>query len=136
MLQHERERKLQNDIYDEAIDVSQSMDQSNAFSPKSAHRGPSFANAGKPAPARVESKENKESKGGNTIANQVFDEALDISQGSDDSVDTVTKRNKKVAQNQAANKSVGGAAKPTELPASSRPNAVQGKDMMPTLQQV
>lgn len=77
----ERERKLQNDKYDEAIDVSQSIDQSNAAMGKETKQ---FGKDEKGVLQR--GTEQSKSHG---VLNKPFDEALEFSQsGSDDSVDT------------------------------------------------
>ena len=89
----ERERKLQNDKYDEALDVSQSMDyKGGSPSPEKRPTGGSSGGAG-------EAKGTSGGRGGGgsdqmqPIMNRPFDEALEFSQsGSDDSVDTAPGR--------------------------------------------
>ena len=77
----ERERKLQNDKYDEAIDVSQSIDQSNVAMGKDSRQ---FSKDDKGSLQ----KDTEQSKS-HGVLNKPFDEALEFSQsGSDDSVDT------------------------------------------------
>jgi len=83
LLQYEKERKLKNDKYDEAVEVSQSLDQK------------ALANMTK---AKLQSEEKEVSKGmkkgteqtkSQSVMNKHFDEALEFSHsGSDDSVDT------------------------------------------------
>ena len=83
LLQYEKERKLKNDKYDEAVEVSQSLDQK------------ALANMSK---AKLQSEEKEVSKGmkkgteqtkSQSVMNKHFDEALEFSHsGSDDSVDT------------------------------------------------
>ena len=88
----QQSKKLANDKYDEAVDVSQSMDQG----PMSASKG---INPNKGSDAKITaradedgakgmSKQSENSKS-QSILNKPFDEALEFSQsGSDDSVDT------------------------------------------------
>jgi hypothetical protein len=72
--QPDRERKLKNDKYDEAMEVSQSMDRS----------------------AMMDRNAGANQRQNNTVANRPFDEEHEFSQsGSDESVDTVLKRDSK-----------------------------------------
>mmetsp|Transcript_8392 Transcript_8392/g.12502 ORF Transcript_8392/g.12502 Transcript_8392/m.12502 type:complete len:445 (+) Transcript_8392:139-1473(+) len=83
-----KEQKLTNDKYDEAVEISQSMDQ---------HITPPAKNA-RPARDDIKAELNKS----NSISNRPFDEALEFSRsGSDESVDTQSGRgnqSKPVAQ--------------------------------------
>ena len=73
-----RERKLDNDRYDEVVDVSMSMDQGHSPPPKS--------DRPKPAVAAKESPANPKGVKTTSLANAPFDEAFDVSQsGSDES---------------------------------------------------
>lgn len=93
--QYERERKLRNDKYDEAVDVSQSMDQGAGAAPKGARAsgGDDVKSGGRGMTKGTEQTKSQ------SVLNKPFDEALEFSQsGSDDSVDTRTsdkKGNKK-----------------------------------------
>jgi hypothetical protein len=95
-VQNEKERKLKNDRYDEAVEVSQSLDQS-ALNPATGKMN--IQNT------RAESKEFREvsdSKGiarneqskSQSVLNRPFDEALEFSQSeSEESIDTARGRN-------------------------------------------
>jgi hypothetical protein len=77
---------LQNDKYDEAVDVSQSMDQSNIAINKDLKR--SNYNSDVKSESNTLHRDSEQSKS-HGILNKPFDEALELSQsGSDDSVDT------------------------------------------------
>lgn len=87
IIKAEKERKLKNDKYDEAVEVSQSLDQSAV--PKSINNN-NIANA-----KNVDSKDSKgltknnEQSKSQSILNKPFDEALEFSQSnSDSSVET------------------------------------------------
>ena len=83
----ERERKLQNDKYDEAVEVSQSMDQSSIAAGKESKIS-KMAEDSKTADARILQKDSEQTRS-RGVLNKPFDEALEFSQsGSDDSVDT------------------------------------------------
>ena len=81
----EKERKLKNDPYDEAVDISQSFDQmavAAAAAKKGAHQGFDDKDA------KGLKKGNEQSKS-QSVINKPFDEALEFSHsGSDESVDT------------------------------------------------
>lgn len=83
----EKEHKLQNDKYDEAVDVSQSIDQGN-FS-----GGKDFKSNGRSddikSPEMRSIPRTSDQSRSHGVLNKPFDEALEFSQsGSDDSVDT------------------------------------------------
>jgi hypothetical protein len=86
-----KERKLTNDIYDEAVEVSQSMEQSAAapklrVQPTAGAKGSSSNFEDRDAKGL--SKTNDQSKS-QSVLNKPFDEALEFSRsGSDESVDT------------------------------------------------
>jgi hypothetical protein len=78
-----REQKLANDKYDEAVEVSQSMDQHATPPPKNTRGGGGDDKASKQT----------DSTKSNSILNKPFDEALEISQsGSEESIDTQSGR--------------------------------------------
>lgn len=125
---------MKNDKYDEAIEVSQSVDQSAAFSPKKGARGNSDA----PSTSKGLVRGGEQSKS-QSVLNKPFDEALEFSQsGSDESVDTVNEKKKKPT--------VGGGFEPRQQPKplESKPIAPsgggsgipQGKQSVPAVQQV
>ena len=120
----EKERKLRNDKYDEAIEVSQSVDQSMA-SPK---KGPRQKTMQEGAPKGM-LKGGEQSKS-QSVLNKPFDEALEFSQsGSDESVDTVS--DKKLLSKQSQQ------PKPLESkPIVSAATSTQGKQSIPQMQQV
>jgi hypothetical protein len=76
-----RERKLDNDRYDEVVDVSMSMDQGRSPPPKSDR--PKATVAAKESPA------NPKDVKSTSLTNAPFDEVFDVSQsGSDESYDS------------------------------------------------
>ncbi len=102
---HSKEKKLMNDMYDEAVEVSQSLDQGAFSAPPGKNN---FAmNKEEKNSVRNDSKDYKDSKStqptqglrkdteqtrSQTINNQLFDEALEFSHsGSDESVETTAK---------------------------------------------
>ena len=124
---------LQNDKYDEAIEVSQSIDQGSTFSPKV-----SKGHSAKPQ-GRNEGKQQEESKN-RSIKDKPFDEALEFSHsGSDESIDTVTKREKKSSDTHGSRIQAGNGKPIVEsFPSSMKPGGpgAQGKEAMPTIQPV
>lgn len=92
-----REKQLKNDKYDEAVEVSQSMDQSHSIAPAQA----------KASYDDKESEQRTMKRGNDTtksqaLLNRPFDEALEFSQsGSDESVDTRASQVKKKKQQEA-----------------------------------
>ena len=90
----QQSKKLANDKYDEAVDVSQSMDQGPMSASKgiNPNRGSDAKNTARAddedAKGQGMSKQSENTKS-QSILNKPFDEALEFSQsGSDDSVDT------------------------------------------------
>ena len=126
-VQMEKERKLRNDKYDEAIEVSQSVDQSMA-SPKKGPRQNPMQDGPSAPKGMVKGGEQSKSQ---SVLNKPFDEALEFSQsGSDESVDTVN--DKKLLSKQAAQQPKHLEAKPAAPMATSS----QGKQSIPQMQQV
>lgn len=83
----ERERKLQNDKYDEAVEVSQSIEQSGLAAAKEL-KSSKMVDDSKISDARILQKDSEQTRS-RGVLNKPFDEALEFSQsGSDDSVDT------------------------------------------------
>jgi hypothetical protein len=93
-VQNTKEKKLTNDRYDEAYEVSQSLDQSAAAVPKPRVNPVPAAKASsipEEREAKGMSKNNEATKSQSVLINSShFDEALEFSRsGSDESVDTV-----------------------------------------------
>jgi intraflagellar transport protein 46 len=91
----DRERKLRNDKYDEAIEISQSMDQQASpkqFSPK--------MDMDDYKESKLLNNNNGDNNKSLSVLNKPFDEEVDFS-GSEESVDTVSERNKKNSINES-----------------------------------
>ena len=88
-----RERQLKNDKYDEAVEISQSLDQSNNYAAAPKPRPAPAASAKGSSPVEEEAKgmtKKSEMSKSQSVLNNHHDEELEISQsGSDQSVDTV-----------------------------------------------
>lgn len=96
---NDRERKLRNDKYDEAIDISQSVDHQASpkkFSPK--------MNMDDYKESKLLNNNNGENNKSLSVLNKPFDEEVDFS-GSDESVDTVSERIKKNSSNESKHQS-------------------------------
>ena len=92
-LEKEKERQLKNEKYDEAVDISQSLDDRTNYG--AGDKSSSRNHDEKGSDSRTMSKASEQTKS-QSVLNKPFDEALEFSQsGSDESVDTRASQKKK-----------------------------------------